>query len=151
MNNEKHGNTWDEWARHVLNELKRLTAVVEAQNVDIQMFKIEIASKIASKIEVAALRDHLSNEKTNRIESVTITREKLTQLLNNQKDETKENITLTKAELIKNINEINNRHNIEITRLTTELKLKAGLWGALSGAVPIIFIFILKFAEQLVI
>jgi len=115
--NEKNG--WNEWSKLVLSEIEKLTESNKEIVEGFQTFKIEVAKEIASKEEVTTIRAELSDAKMAHTTS-----------LNDAKEELKKEISDVKADHAKELSEIKNNHDVQIARLETELKLKAGVWGA---------------------
>jgi hypothetical protein len=125
MSNDNNG--WSEWSKVVLTELERLTESNQKIIDEFQKFKVEIAKDIASKSEVEHIRKELSDFKIEKVNNLNELRTVLTK-----------EITDGKAVHSKELAELKNSHEIQITEIKSELKFKAGVWGALAGLVPVV-------------
>lgn len=121
-------NGWNEWSRHVLKELEKLTESTEVMRKELQDFKVDIAKELAKKSDVDSLRDELGRHKLERIEEVASIRADLTK-----------QITELQSAHTSSLAGLNQRHSVEIAELKTDLKNKAGAWGAVAGMIPVVF------------
>ena len=121
-------NGWSEWSKHVLKELEMLTESSEVLRKELQDFKVDIAKELAKKSEVDSLRDDVARHKLERIEEVAAIRADLTKQITDQQGT--HNASLAR---------LNHQHSVELAELKTDLKNKAGIWGAVAGMIPVIF------------
>jgi|TARA_R110000787_G_scaffold183444_1_gene295384 chromosome segregation ATPase len=118
-------NGWNEWSKHVLKELERLTQSSEAMQKELQEFKVDITREIAKKSEVEEIKDELTSHKLARIEDLSALKENIVKTMTEiQKDHNKE------------LADLNRNHSVSIAVLKSDLKNKAGTWGAMAGAIP---------------
>lgn len=116
MSDEITKNGWNEWSKVVLNELERLTESNNKLANEMQEFKIEVAKEIASKKEVDLIREEITKSSL---------------------EHTKE-INSVKGDLESKFSKINNYQSIQIAKLETELKIKAGVWGAVGSLLGVV-------------
>jgi hypothetical protein len=110
-------NNWSEWSRHVLSELERLFENNEHLRKGLEEFKVEIARDLVQKTELETLRRDIRALETKQAADLAQIRIEHRQI---------------DKELRDIIAKIERDHGLEIA----SLKVKAGLWGALAGAIP---------------
>lgn len=120
-------NSWNEWSKLVLSELDRLNKSNETLAKEIQDFKIDITAQLAKKSEVEDLRKQLAEQKVETLEAAGKVKEELV-----------EKITNLQKEYSADIAKLDQAHSVELTELRTDLRNKAGLWGALAGLIPVV-------------
>lgn len=120
-------NSWNEWSKLVLSELDRLNKSNETLAKEIQDFKIDITAQLAKKSEVEDLRKQLAEQKVETLEAAGKVKEELV-----------EKITSLQKEYSADIAKLDQAHSVELTELRTDLRNKAGLWGALAGLIPVV-------------
>lgn len=120
-------NSWNEWSKLVLSELDRLNKSNETLAKEIQDFKIDITAQLAKKSEVEDLRKQLAVQKVETLEAAGKVKEELV-----------EKITSLQKEYSADIAKLDQAHSVELTELRTDLRNKAGLWGALAGLIPVV-------------
>lgn len=125
MSNEN--NTWNEWSKLVLGELARLNKSNETLTKEIQEFKVEITEKLAKKSDVEELRKDLSEQKIQTLEAAAKVKEDLVQ-----------RITDIKQENSINLSTLEQLHSVQLAEVRTDLRNKAGIWGAIAGMIPVI-------------
>jgi hypothetical protein len=117
--------TWNDWSKLVISELDRLNKSNEVLAKEILDFKIDITTHLAKKTEVDELRQQLASQRIENINSVNQVKEDLVKKLN-----------LLDREHSTTVSKLDQEHSIEITALKTDLRNKAGVWGAAAGMIP---------------
>lgn len=117
-------NGWNEWAKHVLTELDRLLDANEHLREGFEAFKLEIAKELVRKIELEAVQKSVNELNNRRFEDLATVR------------------TETRIEVQKVQDDVS-RIEKDHSRQLTELQLKAGVWGALAGAIPAVLALVI--------
>lgn len=123
-------NGWNEWSKHVLYELSRLTESNENVRTDLQKFKMEITNELVKKSEMTELRGEMN-----------IIRE---EVANTRRQSAKDLSDF--AQLASNT-ELKNA--VDLATMKTEMQSKATVRGALAGAIPAAVVLVVVIIEYM--
>ena len=113
-------NGWKDWSKHVLHELSRLKESSDHMRQSLDDFKLEISKELAKKTEVETLQKEIVDMKLDHIRELSSLRQEM--------------MTLVAKEARKS--------EVETATLKTELSQRAGVWGAMAGAIPAVIALI---------
>lgn len=135
-------NDWASWARVVITTLDRYGEQIE------HLFDIIEHNKTELKSDIETLRERSRKDvDVARSEFLTALLQQskgFTDSLSKQGSDWVEQLTKQK-ELC---SERYNTHNVALAELTKEVQIKAGIWGAIAGIIPVLVTLLLMFLKS---
>lgn len=120
-------NGWNEWSKVVLTELERLTESNKDLAEEFQNFRLEVAKEIASKKEVAIIKEELSTQKLAQQEA-----------LSTAKEDYNKKLSELESKFDSKLATLDQKHSVELATLNTDFKTKSGAYGMLGSLLGVI-------------
>lgn len=142
ITNSTAENDWPSWARVVITTLDKYGGQID------RLFSSIDSGKNDTRAEIEALRERVRRDidqaRSEFLEAVTHQSQSFAVALSKQGMEWMDRLALYKDSAATHLIS----HTVAIAELKKELQLKAGIWGVIGGAIPVVVMLAIKLLER---